>query len=81
MTAYNDFNVDYFSDTRYEKITIEISYKNQILCQLNKDKGNDNIEIQFFHEWRILPNQVIFIFPLEEFISLLNELKQDLISA
>lgn len=81
MTAYNDFNVDYFSDTRYEKITIEISYKNQILCQLNKDKGNDNIEIQFFHEWRILPDQVIFIFPLEEFISLLNELKQDLISA
>ncbi|ODI96653.1 hypothetical protein BFR91_03425 [Acinetobacter pittii] len=81
MTAYNDFSVDYFSDTRYEKITIEISYKNQILCQLNKDKGNDNIEIQFFHEWRILPDQVIFKFPLEEFISLLNELKQDLISA
>ena len=81
MSIYNDFSIDYLSDTQYEKITIEISYKEQILCQLNKDKGNDNIEIEFFHESRILPDQVIFKFPLEEFISLLNELKQDLVSA
>jgi hypothetical protein len=81
MSIYNDFSIDYLSDTEYEMITIEISYKEQILCQLNKDKGNDNIEIEFFHESRILADQVIFKFPLEEFISLLNELKQDLVSA
>ena len=81
MSIYNDFSIDYLSDTEYEMITIEISYKEQILCQLNKDKGNDNIEIEFFHESRRLADQVIFKFPLEEIISLLNELKQDLVSA
>lgn len=35
----NDFEITFFSDSNYEKITVEISYKDQILCQLNKDKG------------------------------------------
>ncbi len=35
----NDFELTLFSDSKYEEITAEISYKDQILCQLNKDKG------------------------------------------
>lgn len=81
MSIYKNFCVDYFSDTKYEKITIEISYKDQVLCQLNKDKGDDNIEIEFFHEFRELPKEVALKFPLDEFICLLNEEKQALISA
>ncbi|MNN90289.1 hypothetical protein D3C81_2082150 [compost metagenome] len=52
-----------------------------MLCQLNKDKGDDNIEIEFFHEFRELPKEVALKFPLDEFIGLLNEEKQALISA
>lgn len=33
----SDFGLTLFSDSKYEKITAEITYKDQILCQLNKD--------------------------------------------
>lgn len=81
MRVYKEFSVDYFSDTKYKKITLEISYKGQILCQLNKDKGDDDIEIEFYYDFRELPINVEFKFPLDEFITLLNEQRQALISS
>lgn len=36
-----DFEITSFSDSRYEDLTVEISYKEQIFCQLNKDNGLD----------------------------------------
>lgn len=54
----NGFEVDFFSDSRYEELTAEISYRGQILCQLNKDKGVDSIEIEFFSDSRVLPETV-----------------------
>ncbi|CAI2460206.1 hypothetical protein [Serratia liquefaciens] len=74
-----DFEVVFFSDSRYEELTAEISYKDQILCQLNKDKGIDNIEVEFFADARILAEQVAMKFPLNEFLAVLEEAKQDLI--
>ncbi|NUE67688.1 hypothetical protein [Snodgrassella sp. ESL0253] len=76
----SDFQIDYFSDSKYEYLTIEISFKGQILCQLNKDKGVDNIEIEFFYDSRLLEEETIFKFPLDEFLDVLNIVKKDLIS-
>ncbi|WP_239325316.1 hypothetical protein [Snodgrassella gandavensis] len=76
----SNFQIDYFSDSKYEYLTIEISFKGQLLCQLNKDKGVDNIEIEFFYDSRLLEEETIFKFPLEEFLDVLNLVKQDLIS-
>uniref|UniRef100_UPI0035C6B017 hypothetical protein n=1 Tax=Serratia quinivorans TaxID=137545 RepID=UPI0035C6B017 len=75
---YDDFEVIFFSDSRYEELTAEISYKDQILCQLNKDKGIDNIEVEFFSDARILADQVAMIFPLDNFLAVLTETKKDL---
>ncbi|GLR10654.1 hypothetical protein GCM10007905_33740 [Mixta theicola] len=44
----NDFEITFFSDSKYEEITVEISYGGQILCQLKKVRGPYNIEIEFF---------------------------------
>ena len=44
----SDFSVDFFSDSRYEALTAEISYKGQILCQINVDKGPNLVEVEFF---------------------------------
>ncbi|MEB7588307.1 hypothetical protein [Serratia rubidaea] len=76
-----DFEIDFFSDNKYEEITVEISYKGQILCQMNKDKGVLNIEVEFFFDSRLLASQVTKKFPLDEFINVLNEARQDLITA
>lgn len=44
----NAFEVVFFSDSHYEELTAEISYREQILCQLNQDKGADAVEVEFF---------------------------------
>lgn len=75
----NGFEVDFFSDSRYEELTAEISYKGQILCQLNKDKGIDSIEIEFFSDSRILSEAVEMKFPIEDFLKILMQTKADLI--
>jgi hypothetical protein len=76
----SNFQIDYFSDSKYEYLTIEISFKGQVLCQLNKDKGVNNIEIEFFYDFRLIEEEVIFKFPLDEFLDVLNIVKKDLIS-
>ncbi|EMK1792443.1 hypothetical protein V8N83_003058 [Klebsiella variicola] len=73
------FEVDFFSDSRYEELTAEISYKGQILCQLNKDKGVDSIEIEFFSDSRILGETVVMKFPVEDFLKILEQTKEELI--
>ncbi|GKX61439.1 hypothetical protein [Pragia fontium] len=76
-----DFEIDFFSDSKYEELTVEISYKNQILCQMNKDKGGDNIEIEFFTDLRVLSEQVEMKFSLNDFFDVLREAKKGLIES
>lgn len=75
----NGFEVDFFSDSRYEELTAEISYRGQILCQLNKDKGVDSIEIEFFSDSRILPETIEMKFPVDDFLKILMQTKDELI--
>lgn len=74
----NNFEITFFSDSRYEEITAEISYRDQILCQLNKDKGPENIEIEFFSDARILAEQNAMKFSLTSFLQILAEATEEL---
>lgn len=74
----NDFDITFFSDSKYEEITAEISYKDQILCQLNKDKGPDNIEIEFFSDARVLAEQDKMKFSLSRFLQIIAEATEEL---
>lgn len=80
MNMKSDFSVDFFSDSKYEELTAEISYKGQILCQINKDKGANAVEIEFFTDSRLLPEPIEMKFPFYEFICVLNQAKLDLLS-
>lgn len=57
---------------------MEISYKDQILCQLNKDNGPDNIEVEFFSDARVLPEKNAMKFNLDRFLRVLTEAKEEL---
>ncbi|QZX95648.1 hypothetical protein K6R05_18345 [Pantoea alfalfae] len=74
----NDFEITFFSDSKYEEITAEITYKDQILCQLNKDKGPDNIEIEFFSDARVLAEQDKMKFSLSSFLQIIAEATEEL---
>ncbi|WP_338493579.1 hypothetical protein VRB95_04655 [Erwinia aphidicola] len=74
----DNFDITFFSDSNYEKITAEISYKGQMLCQLNKDKGPENIEVEFFSDARILAEQNAMKFSLNSFLQILAETTEEL---
>ncbi|CAI1694084.1 Uncharacterised protein [Serratia quinivorans] len=76
---HTDFEIVFFSDSHYEELTAEITYKGQILCQLNQDKGIDNIEVEFFSDSRLLAEEVAMKLPLDEFLSVLTEAKKALV--
>ncbi|QXX83307.1 MULTISPECIES: hypothetical protein [Providencia] len=76
----NDFSVDFFSDSKYEELTAEISYRGQILCQINVDKGPDLVEVEFFADSRVLQESVEMKFPLDVFINVLNATKLELLA-
>jgi hypothetical protein len=75
-----NFGIDFFSDQNYQYITIEISYKRQIFCQINKDKGIDKVEIEFFPDIWLASKEEKVIFPIDEFLLLLQEVKDELIN-
>jgi hypothetical protein len=74
----SDFSVDFFSDSRYEELTAEISYKGQILCQLNKDRGVNFIEVEFFTDSRIFPEAIEMKFCIDDFLEVLLKTQKDL---
>ncbi|GFM84109.1 hypothetical protein PSCICN_48010 [Pseudomonas cichorii] len=43
-----DFEILGFSDSRYEKLTIEIQYKGEPIAQINQDQGMDRLEVEIF---------------------------------
>jgi hypothetical protein len=59
-----DFEILGFSDSRYEKLTIEIQYKGESVAQINQDQGVDRLELEVFAD---LNNSVLKI-PLAGFL-------------
>jgi hypothetical protein len=70
-----DFGIDFFSDLRFEYLSVEVTYKTQRLLQLNRENGIDSIEIEFLTDLLLLPDVVAMRFPLREFESILAQAK------
>ena len=74
----NDFEVDFVSDAEHEHLMAEISYKKQRLCLINKEQGNEKMEIEFLTDLYLLPNEVVMKFPLSDFEATIKEAKEGL---
>jgi hypothetical protein len=59
-----DFEVIGFSDSRYEKLTVEIQYRGEPIAQINQDQGVDSLEIEVFADL----NSSILKVPLAGFL-------------
>lgn len=81
MSVLNEFKIDFVSQTELEWLAVEILFRGQRLIQLTREKGIDNIEIEFLTDMYLLPQTVEMKFPIEDFISIINEAKQALILA
>ncbi|MBD2233005.1 hypothetical protein [Phormidium tenue] len=65
------FEIIRFSDSRYEKITVEIQYKEEQIAQINKDKGDDLVEIELLADF--VDSDFSPKFFLNDFLNALNE--------
>ena len=56
-----------FSDSDYEKLTVEIQYLGEPIAQINQDKGKDALELELFTEFG--DPSFILKFPLSDFLT------------
>lgn len=62
------FSVDFVSPSDYEHLAAEVSYRGQLLCIISKESGPGHLEVEFFHDSRILEADVSMKFPVADFI-------------
>ena len=72
------FSTDFVSPTNFDSLAVEISYDSQILCRINRESADGTLEIEFFHEARLLADDVNMKFPVLEFLSAVEEACVDL---
>lgn len=72
------FSIDFVSDMDHEHLMAEISFNGQRLCTLDKEGGNDRIEIEFLADLYVLPESVKMKFSLAEFIKTVETARVDL---
>jgi len=75
MTA---FDIDFVSDMEHEHLMAEISFGGQRLCIIDKENGNDQMQIEFLVDLYILPESVGVKVSLDEFLKALDVAKAEL---
>lgn len=69
----NEFTIDFVSDANHVHLIVEIYFKKQRLCQISKELGNENLEIEFIKDIYVLPDEILMKFPLSDFEAVLKE--------
>lgn len=62
-----DFEILGFSDSRYEKLTVEIKYKGEPIAQINQDQRVERLDVEVFAEL----NSAILKVPFRGFVEAL----------
>ena len=68
------FEILRFSDTRYEKITVEIQYRGEAILQINKDLGMDKLEIELLSA--LAQDSFYPKFKLSDFLTVIDEARK-----
>lgn len=72
------FCIDFVSDMDHEHLMAEISFNGQRLCVLNKENGNEEMELEFLVDLYILSDSVKMKFGLDDFIKTIEVARLDL---
>ncbi|WP_232438161.1 hypothetical protein [Burkholderia ubonensis] len=66
------FNIDFVGEMDREHLMAEISFEGQRLCVIDKESGNDSMQIEFLVDLYILPDSIKMKFSLDDFMDALN---------
>ncbi|MCA3193507.1 MULTISPECIES: hypothetical protein [unclassified Cupriavidus] len=73
-----NFNIDFVSDLEREHLVAEISFLGQRLCVIDKENGDESMEIEFLVDLYILPESIKMKFKLSDFENAIFAAKTDL---
>lgn len=74
----NSFTVDFVSPVSLERLAVEISFNGQLLCQVSNERDDGALEVEFFHERRLLGQEERMKFPVSDFLLVFNQACDDL---
>ncbi len=77
MTS-KSFEILFVSETRYEYLAAEILFDGQRLCQINKENGNEALEIEFLTDLYVVQKSSVMKFSLSEFQRVLDRASEEL---
>lgn len=63
----NAFTIEFVSRNEYEQLAVEISYRGQLLCEINAERGPEELEVEFAKDYRLLGENIELRFPVVEF--------------
>jgi hypothetical protein len=74
----NNFELLFVGVEKYTCLVVEVLYRNQRLCQISKDEGNDKMKIHFLTDLYIQKEATRMEFPLSEFERVIKIAKDQL---
>ncbi|WP_256253016.1 hypothetical protein [Burkholderia ubonensis] len=72
------FNIDFVGEMGREHLMAELSFEGQRLCVIDKEGGNDSMQIEFLVDLYILPGSVKMKFSLDDFMGAVNSARDEL---
>lgn len=79
VNEMSGFSIDFVSDMSHEHLMAEISFNGRRLCILDKENGNDKIEVEFLVDLYVLADAVKMKFSLDEFVKVMELARSDLV--
>ena len=73
-----DFELIYIDQLEYDSLLIQIEYKGQIVCRVDKENGNDAMQIHLFPDLYIEKEKETIKCPLDEFLEVISFAKEQL---
>ena len=76
-----EFSVDFVSPASFAFLAAEVSFQSQIVCRIDMERSDGTLQIEFFHEARLLDPTVSMKFPLSDFMRVIEQVRVDLRAA
>lgn len=77
MTGKNSFEVLVRDRDEFEKLLVEVRWKDIVLCELNKERGEDQAEMKLYCN-DVLYNDREIKFPFAEFLEVIHVAQEEL---
>lgn len=70
--AISGFRINFVSRPDRESLIVEILYRSQRLCEIDRERGVDSMRIFFVDDVFVLPQHVEMMFSLSEFLTVVD---------